>query len=154
MNPLERTVRISLHREIRSHLAEVDPLCREICSLLEENGLARVCFAAELVARECLNNAIIHGNRRDVGKRVALNLLIKRKWIYLQIIDEGSGFNWRKARRAPLPEDKATSGRGLSISALYADRIRFNRRGNRVTVWLRKESEGGTKRHERVHDRT
>ena len=129
-------------------------MCREICSLLEENGLAWVCFAAELVARECLNNAIIHGNRRDVGKRVALDLLIKRRWIYLQIIDEGPGFNWRKARRAPLPEDTAISGRGLSISALYADRITFNRRGNRVTVWLKKESEGGTKRHERVHDRT
>jgi serine/threonine-protein kinase RsbW len=154
LNPLERTARISLHREIRSHLAEVDPLCREIRSLLEENGLAWVCFAAELVARECLNNAIVHGNRRDVGKKVALNLLIKRKWIYLQIIDEGLGFNWRRATRAPLPEDTAVSGRGLSISALYADRITFNQRGNQVTVWLKKESKGGTKQHERVHDRT
>jgi serine/threonine-protein kinase RsbW len=118
-------------------------VCREICSLLEDNGLAAACFPVELVAREWLNNAIVHGNRLDVDKKVALNLLIGRKWIYLQIIDEGPGFNWRKARRAPLPDDTVIGGRGLPISFLYARRITFNQRGNRVTLWLKKESKGG-----------
>jgi len=129
---------ISLHREIPSRLAEVDMLCKEIRSLLVDNGLEDLSFPVELAARECLNNAVIHGNRCDASKKVALNLQIGRKWIFLRVSDEGSGFNWRKARRAPLPGDADISGRGLSIMALYAHRITFNRRGNQVTLWLKR----------------
>jgi len=143
MKPPPGMAGISLHREIRSHLAEVDPVCREIRSLLEDNGQAAACFGVELVAREWLNNAIVHGNRLDAGKKVALNLRIGRKWIYLQIIDEGPGFDWRKARRASPPDDTVIGGRGLPISVLYACRITFNQRGNQVSLWLKKESKGG-----------
>ena len=129
---------ISLHREIPSRLAEVDMLCREIRSLLVDNGLGEVSFPVELAARECLNNAVIHGNRCDASKKVALNLQFGRKWIFLRVSDEGSGFDWRKVRRAPPPDKAIISGRGLSIAALYAQRIRFNRRGNQVTLWLKR----------------
>jgi serine/threonine-protein kinase RsbW len=133
--------KISLHREVGSNLAEAETICRDIRSLLEDHGLvATVRFSVELAARECLNNAIIHGNRFDAGKRVALDLRIKRKWIYLQIIDEGAGFNWKRRRVAP-PDGTALSGRGLSISAAYAHRITFNRRGNQVTLRLKKSAE-------------
>ena len=125
-------------REIPSTLAEVDMLCREIRSLLIDNGLGEVGFPVELVARECLNNAVIHGNRRDASKKVALNLQIRRKWILLQVSDEGPGFNWRRVKRAPPPGDADISGRGLSIVTLYARRIAFNRRGNQVTLWLKR----------------
>jgi len=127
---------ISLHREIPSRLVDADILCREIRSLLVDNGLGEASFPVELAARECLNNAIIHGNRGDANKKVALNLQIRRKWIYLRISDEGSGFNWRKAKRAPPPDCAGIRGRGLSIVDLYADRITFNRRGNQVTLRL------------------
>jgi len=144
---------ISLHREVPSHLAEVDSVCREIRSLLEDNGQRTACFPVELLAREWLNNAIVHGNGGDAAKKVALNLEVGRKWICLQIIDEGNGFNWRKARRAPPPDGTVPGGRGLPISAAYAQRITFNQRGNRVTLWLKKESKGGSKQHGRLHDR-
>ncbi len=144
----------SLHLKVRSRLAEVDPVCREIRSLLEDNGQAAACFPVELLAREWLKNAIVHGNRRDANKKVALKLRIGRKWIYLQIIDEGNGFNWRKARRAPPPDNTVISGRGLPISALYAHRVTFNQRGNRITLWLKKQNKGGSKQHGRLHDRT
>jgi len=129
---------ITFHREIPSRLAEVDMLIKEIRSCLVDNGLGEVGFPVELAARECLNNAVIHGNRRDARKKVALNLQIRRKWILLRVSDEGSGFNWRKGKRAPPPGDAGISGRGLSIVALYAHRIVFNRRGNQVTLWLKR----------------
>jgi anti-sigma regulatory factor (Ser/Thr protein kinase) len=155
--PMDMT-RKSLHQEIPSRLAEADLLCQEIRSLLEENGLAAVCFPVELLAREFLKNAIVHGNGRDDRKKVALKLHIGRKWIHLQVIDEGPGFNWRKARRAPPPHNTAVSGRGLSIAALYAQRITFSQRGNQVTLWLNKvnknKNQGGPKKHGRIYDRT
>jgi len=153
MRQAHRPKEVMLSRGIRSSLGEVDPLCRDVRSLLEEHGLAAVSFTTELVARECLKNAIVHGNRRDAGKGVLFDLVIKRKWIYLKITDEGPGFNWRKAKRGVLPAETAVGGRGLAICALYAHRTTFNRRGNEVRLWIDKEP----RRFEhdgRLHDRT
>jgi serine/threonine-protein kinase RsbW len=138
MKPAEGAADISLHREIPSRLGEVDGVCREIRSLLTGRGLEGACFSAQLLAREGLTNAIVHGHQRDETKKIEFDLRVGRKWISLQILDQGPGFNWRKARRAPPPKDTAPSGRGLCISALYAQRITFNRRGNRITLWLKK----------------
>ncbi len=129
---------LSLHLEIPSRLGEVDGVCREIRSLLRDHGLEGACFSAELLARESLNNAIVHGHRRDERKKVKFDLRVGRRWISLRVLDEGPGFDWRKARETPPPKATVPSGRGLCISALYAQRIRFNRQGNRITLWLKK----------------
>ncbi len=129
---------LSLHREIPSRLREVDGVCREICFLLKDHGLEGACFSADLLARESLNNAILHGHQRDKRKKVKFDLRVGRRWISLRVLDEGPGFNWRKARRASLPLATAPGGRGLHISAQYAQKITFNRRGNGITLWLKK----------------
>jgi len=154
MRPGRGSANVSLHCEIPSRLREVDALCREVRTLLADHGLGGTSFPVELLAREWLNNAIIHGNERDEEKRVGFHMGVGRKWIWLQVIDEGPGFDWRKARRAPPPDDTSPSGRGLFISAQYAQKITFNQRGNRITVWLKKKNRGGPKNHGRVHDRT
>ena len=140
------------YREIRSDFAEADSLCLEIRSHLAEGGQAAVSFPVELVARECIENAILHGNHRDASKKVSLSLHIGRKYIHLQIMDEGKGFNWRKANKASLPEVTAVNGRGLAISSLYAERITYNARGNQIRLRLKKENEGGLK-HGGIHNR-
>jgi anti-sigma regulatory factor (Ser/Thr protein kinase) len=62
----------------------------------------------------------------------------------LQVTDEGQGFNWRRMRGRPLTDSNATSGRGLFLITAYADRVRFNRKGNQITLWLRKQQPGTT----------
>lgn len=132
-----RSARV-LRRDIPSRLRAVESLCREIRALLQQHGLAAVAFPVELSARECLNNAALHGNQRAATKRVGLDLRIGRTWIRLQVTDQGRGFNWRRARAAALSEGTKTSGRGLAICTLYAQRVAFNQRGNRITLWLTK----------------
>lgn len=127
-----------LRRDITSHLPAVESLCREIRSLLQQHGLAAVAFPVELSARECLNNAALHGNQRVAAKRIVLDLMIGRKWIRLQVRDQGRGYDWRRARAAALSGNTKTSGRGLAICTLYAERITFNQRGNCITIWLAK----------------
>ena len=129
---------LSLHLEIPSRLGEVDGVCREICSLLRDLGLEGACFSAQLLARESLNNAILHGHQRDERKKVKFDLRVGRRWISLRVLDEGPGFDWRKVRRTPPPKATAPSGRGLHISARYAQKITFNRRGNGITLWMQK----------------
>lgn len=129
----------ALRRVIPSRLKAVDALCLELRGLLRDSGLAAESFAVELLARESLNNAVIHGNRRNPAKRVACELRIGRVWIRLAVADQGPGFDWAAMRRARR-EDSAESGRGLPIYALYAARTRFNRRGNRITFWIPKHA--------------
>ena len=125
-------------QKISSRMAEADSVCQKIRTLLQNNTVRQVCFAVELLARECVNNAVIHGNRNNANKAVTVRLWVGREWIRLQVGDEGSGFAWRQTCRKRL-DATATYGRGLQLYGLYAERIRFNRCGNQITLWIRKK---------------
>lgn len=124
-------------RSIPSDLSEVDKICQNSQSVLDRQGQAGNAFAVDLLLREYMNNAILHGHHSDIRKRVQVELQVGRKWITLRISDEGPGFNWR-AKKRNLPNDTDISGRGLAIGSLYAQRIRYNHAGNQVTLWIRK----------------
>ena len=127
----------SLCKTIPSRLEEVESLCVEIRGMLQTAGLSALCFPVELLARESLVNAVIHGNRNAADKSVGLSVCVGRKWIRLQVTDEGQGFAWRRASQKRLDTTQC-SGRGLQLYELYADRVRFNRRGNQIALWIRK----------------
>ena len=137
--------RSRFERKIPSNLKHVDALCHDVYSFLRAKGLGLASFASELVARECLNNAVVHGNQGDAAKQVALRLHCTHQWVRLQVTDEGAGFNWRRARRRTLPDDQEINGRGLAIVAAYADRVCFNRRGNQITLWWSRKPTGKRK---------
>lgn len=118
-------------------LADVASICRDARELLDRRGQGNRAFAVELLLREFLNNAIVHGNAEDPRKTVRGKVRVGTRWIVLEIADEGKGFDHRAMRRRP-PDVAATSGRGLAIGKAYAERMRFNRRGNRVTLWVTK----------------
>jgi anti-sigma regulatory factor (Ser/Thr protein kinase) len=94
----------------------------------------------ELLLRETLLNAVIHGSRNDPAERV--RCLVKRTagGVRIWVADSGKGFDWRNwqlGEETPV----AASGHGLRILHLYAKRIRFNDRGNRLEL-LREFHEG------------
>lgn len=126
-----------LLRVLPSRLDQVDAVCSEVRALCSRRGWSSLAFALELVLRECLNNAIVHGNGRDPRKRVELELVNRPRWVRVRIADEGPGFDWRAVRRRSLPAGEVPGGRGLPITATYARRVRFNAPGNQITVWFR-----------------
>ena len=137
MIPIERNQSslLAFNSTIISDLTKVDGVCREAKKLLESNGQEEHIFKVDLLLREFLNNAIIHGNCLNARKHVKVSVRIGRAWIVLWIADEGVGFDWRAKIMSP-PDDSATSGRGLAIGAQYAERMQFNRAGNQVTFWI------------------
>jgi serine/threonine-protein kinase RsbW len=142
-----RQAPITFAKRIPSRTDEAESLSRAVRDLLHANGLAESCFRVELLVRECLANAVVHGNRMAADKYVDFRLTIGRERISIEIADQGPGFDWRKARRLPLDTTRS-SGRGLQFCALYAERIRFNRSGNRITLWIgksKRSEEGGSK---------
>jgi len=129
----------SFWQKIPSRLTDAEPLCLRIREMLRTNGLFRLCFPVELLARECLANAVIHGNGNDDDKSILVLFSVGREWVRLQVSDEGPGFAWRKACQKAL-DTTESSGRGVQLYWLYAERVRFNRSGNRITLWIRKKN--------------
>ncbi len=88
-------------------------------------------FAAELLLREALTNAVVHGCKCDPELEVRCALRINRRRILIGISDDGEGFDWRAARE---PDDNADCGRGIDILRMYGTRVRFNEKGNSTVI--------------------
>ena len=91
------------------------------------------CFAAELLVREALTNAVVHGCGADPDKKVHCALRLRGRKLLIAIQDEGDGFDWR-ALSGALPSFADCSGRGTTILRQYADQVRYNDRGNLVAM--------------------
>ncbi len=99
-----------------------------------ENILSHAdCFAAELLAREALTNAVVHGCHADPLKHVLCVLRLRGRRLTIAVRDEGEGFDWRAAwdRHGG---SFASSGRGIEILRKFAIRVRYNQKGNAVTM--------------------
>jgi len=90
-------------------------------------------FTAELLAREALTNAIVHGSQGDPSKSVRCALRMRTGKLTISICDEGPGFDWRETRDHSAATCDS-SGRGMQIFRMYANRVRFSEKGNAVTL--------------------
>jgi len=86
-------------------------------------------FSSELLLREALTNAVIHGSGGDASRRIECVVRINRRRMLLMVADQGGGFDWHNQRWGVAgPAD--CSGRGMEIFRRYATHIRFNTKGN------------------------
>lgn len=114
-------------------LANVDRFCADAARLLAEHALQQHDFAVQLLLREGLNNAVIHGCRQDGARTVEAVLAIEERQIRIEIDDQGDGFPWLDIL-ARAKDDKATSGRGLELFQNYANSFCYNNKGNHLTI--------------------
>jgi serine/threonine-protein kinase RsbW len=89
-------------------------------------------FSVRRAIGEALRNAIRHGHRGDSSKTVQLNYLICADYVLAEVIDEGPGFDTQKIAASFSPG--RPGGKGLYFMRLFLDWIRFDGRGNRVTL--------------------
>lgn len=92
-------------------------------------------FVGELLLRELVGNAVVHGSCLDAGRSVRCRIRLAPAFLSIAIADTGEGFDW-KQRLEMLAPESACSGRGMEIMRLYSQRFRFNRKGNCVVVWM------------------
>jgi serine/threonine-protein kinase RsbW len=135
-----RGVQAEFARVFPSELDQVERVFQDFREFLRAHGAAHLQFIVELVARECVNNAVLHGNKKDPAKQVTFGVSLTARHICLEIEDQGPGFPWREGQAARLPDDADDHGRGLLILDMYAERVEFNDAGNGITVWLRRTS--------------
>jgi anti-sigma regulatory factor (Ser/Thr protein kinase) len=127
-------------QEIPANLAAIEDFClgvrRWALSLQLPNR-----FAVELITREALTNAAVHGCGCDSSKQVTCVLRLRSGRVIIAVHDQGRGFDWR-AVWARMPANDACCGRGMGIIRQYAHRLRFNRRGNSLIIIKRLTREG------------
>ncbi len=89
---------------------------------------------------EAISNAIRHGNKNDPAKAVRIRVELSADEACFTIRDEGPGFN---PAAVPDPLDPANlyknSGRGVLLIQHIMDEVRYNERGNEITMVKRPE---------------
>ena len=90
---------------------------------------------------EALANAMLYGNGRDPAKRVRIEVRCSTSEIVACVTDEGEGFDPSLVPDPTTPECiTKPCGRGLFLMRKLLDEVRFNDRGNSVTLVLRSRS--------------
>lgn len=103
---------------------------------------AKYGFSDELYANvltclsEAVINAIVHGNRESLDKKVYINLeVIEDKRLIFTISDEGDGFDFNNLPDPTAPENiENLTGRGVFIIKKLADQCIFNSKGNELEL--------------------
>jgi anti-sigma regulatory factor (Ser/Thr protein kinase)/ActR/RegA family two-component response regulator len=89
---------------------------------------------------EAFVNAVKHGNHNDPRKLVRITAELSSKEARFTVEDEGDGFN---VQEIPDPRDPANlfkaSGRGVLLIYNIMDEVKYNERGNRLTMVKRPE---------------
>jgi serine/threonine-protein kinase RsbW len=115
---------------LQKNIFKVGQFIEEIC---DDNYISYSYFGNIMLAiEEAVKNAIIHGNKQDINKKVTLTFERTKGGLIFTIEDEGEGFN---PREIPNPLDSDDSkGNGLFLMRSLADTVTYNTIGNQVEL--------------------
>ena len=122
-----------------STLDSVDHAERMALELARESGFEEADLdRIGMSVRECMVNAVVHGNRYNANKKVLLSLSLTPERLTIQIEDQGDGFD-----PGELPDPVAGdnllrhSGRGIFLMKTFMDDLQVRRlqpAGTEVTL--------------------
>lgn len=99
------------------------------------SGVSIFGFGINISIDEAIRNALIHGNKRDVNKKIFLTYTISPTKLEMSIEDEGDGFEVVKVIEELSSDDKSQErGRGILLMKNFMDKVIFNKKGNKVTL--------------------
>jgi serine/threonine-protein kinase RsbW len=135
------TLHVSL--TMRSEIDSISPLVDRLMSLIK---ISR-CVSGdernvEIALREALANAVLHGNRQDIQKKVHISCWVHPgRELYVVVKDQGSGFD-PSGVPDPTALEKIYSenGRGILLMNALMDDVRFEHGGTEVHLYKRFKS--------------
>lgn len=86
---------------------------------------------------EAVNNAIVHGNRRDPSRLVRVLCDVTPGALHFRVLDQGSGFD-PAAVRNPLTDENLLreNGRGIFLMRTLMDRVTFSQHPDGMEVHM------------------
>jgi serine/threonine-protein kinase RsbW len=122
----------------------ISPLVDRLMRLIEGSR----CFPGDafdvgLVLRESLENAVVHSNQEDPGKKVNIRCrCAPGNEITIVVTDQGRGFDFGKIVGNGFTSDPAAGhGRGIQLMKAFMDDVHFERGGSEVH--MRKRARNG-----------
>ncbi len=101
--------------------------------------LERDVYSVHLALEEALINAIKHGNGNDPNKNVDVTCKLSHEEIWIEVVDEGSGFVLEDVPDPTALENlERPSGRGIMLMRHFMSRVQFNDEGNAVVMEKRR----------------
>ncbi len=119
----------------RSSLENIDKVSDSAKIFLKNSSLDDHIFAVCLVLREGLSNAVRHAHHSDSSKVIKFILRIKGSDLYMEIEDEGEGFDWKNIIShldEKEPDAFVDHGRGFKIMGKYFGEFWYNEKGNKL----------------------
>jgi serine/threonine-protein kinase RsbW len=91
-----------------------------------------------MAVRECMVNAVVHGNRYNRNKQVHVRVALSDEQFIIRIVDQGEGFEVQEVPD-PLHENNLLrhSGRGLFLMGAFMDDMKVRKvlpSGTEVTL--------------------
>src|SRR5581483_7828691 len=86
---------MQMTRRLPATLSDVETFCRELRATVFAAMPPRECFVVELVLREALTNAVLHGVNQDDRRSIECEVEMISGGIILRVRDDGEGFDWR-----------------------------------------------------------
>ena len=139
---MDQELILELPNDIRSIEHAVEYVTRHCSTCSDSARRFNLNFRVGLT--EALSNAMLYGNASDPQKRVRVEVDIKVQEVAVRVTDQGSGFDPTTVPDPTLPDNiSKTGGRGIFLMRALMDEVRFNDRGNSVTLVLRFDGEAG-----------
>lgn len=115
---------------------------RYIENLSSEYNIDDSVFGNMLISvTEAVNNAIIHGNKKNPDKLVTITHNLETnpfKTLTIKIVDEGEGFDYMNLPDPTAPENlEMIGGRGVFLIKQLADVVIFSDKGESIELQFR-----------------
>lgn len=132
---MERELVFELPNDVHCIEEAVEFVARRCCDCEAVAHKLRLHFRVGLT--EALANAMIYGNGRDPSKRVRVQVILDARTLTARVTDQGKGFDPDSVPDPTIPRNlHRVGGRGLFLMRKLMDEVRFNDRGNSVTLVL------------------
>jgi serine/threonine-protein kinase RsbW len=136
-----QNIREKIEFEMPSAISLMHDILDYLMKRVEKVGVADAENSNLFVALdEAFVNAIKHGNRYNPEKLVRITADVSTKEVSFTVEDEGDGFNIAEVPDPLNPENLfKTSGRGVLLIHNIMDEVKYNERGNRLTMIKKKD---------------
>lgn len=118
--------------DIQSDVAYLPLVEERLFCFCNECNLGDNYSSVSMAALKAVENAIVHGNKCDAGKKVSLAFGTWQRGVYVEVSDEGQGFDV-EAVESRLESDEMLGG-GLFFMHSLADHVRFAEGGKKVRL--------------------
>jgi serine/threonine-protein kinase RsbW len=114
--------------ELPSNTEFVGPLMNFLNTLLKNMGVEDTVISNVVTAViEAVANAMKHGNRSDLSKKVTVIIYLMEKTMRVEIQDEGAGFDLDIIPDPLAPENLTKlTGRGIFLMKSFMDKVAFD----------------------------